>query len=189
MNSDIFYKSPEGVAENFIDQYVNAKDVSDFAGLAESLALTDEQAKAVWDFMIKGAARVCNEINACSDAYYADVEKFFNNRYGAGAAQKGREIAALIKEFGGQEFADFLVGSGLGNRRETVTFFANLIDALGEDDALAGEKGVPVASSAALNDEIARLMAHPAYMQSKHPEHDAYVQKVFGLRKRLFNED
>lgn len=189
MNSDVFYCPPEDVAENFIAEYVDEDVIADFIKTAQALNLTENQAKGVWDFMIRGAASLCEEMNTLGDGYYETVQKMMRGRYGAAYAQKEKEIASLIKTYGGDGFAEFLMKTGLGNRRETVEFFMNLIDDLSEDETLAGEKNSPVASEAQISDEIRRLMSNQAYVQANHPEHKRCVEKVFNLRKRLFNED
>lgn len=189
MNCEIFYKSPDGVAKNFVAEYVDEETLNAFAEKAQELNLSPEQAKGVWDFLIRGAAELCAEINAKCDAYYDGVRGELEERYGALLPQKEREIADLINRYGGREFADLLVKSGIGNRRETVGFFMNLIDAANEDDRLIGDKAVPVADAAQIKEEIARLSAQKAYMQANHPDHARCVDQVFNLRKRLFNED
>lgn len=189
MDCEIFYKSPDGVDENFVAECIDAETLNAFAEKAQELNLSLEQAKGVWDFLVKGAAELCAEINAKCDAYYDDVRGEMEARYGAALPQKERAIADLINRCGGKAFADLLVRSGVGNRRETVEFFMNLIDSANEDARLIGDRVVPVADAAQIKEEIARLSAQPAYMRASHPDHARCVDKVFNLRKRLFNED
>ena len=79
--------------------------------------------------------------------------------------------------------------SGIGNCREIIAFLIKLADAAGEDRGLIGEKSSVLSSEEKIKAEIARLMAVPAYMQARHPEHETTVQQVYRLRKRLFGEE
>ena len=77
----------------------------------------------------------------------------------------------------------------MGNCREIISFLMKLADASAEDRGLIGEKTSALSSEEKIKAEIARLMAVPAYMQARHPEHDMTVRQVYRLRKRLFGEE
>ncbi|MGN0904545.1 MAG: hypothetical protein ACI4PW_05255 [Alphaproteobacteria bacterium] len=180
---------PEGISQEYMQDLIDDEALESFNELAESLALSPEQAEGVWMWMMHGAARFVAQFNRKAADYCCDVERDLHETLGPGYEGKIRNAARLVRQYGGDELVDFLRDSGVGNRREVISFLIRLADMMGEDKGLVGEKSALLSSADALKAEIARLMAEPAYMQGRHPAHEQAVQKVYGLRKRLFNEE
>lgn len=180
---------PEGISQEYMQELIDDEALEGFNKLAEALALSPEQAEGVWTWMMHGAARFVSQFNRKAADYCSDVERELHETLGPGYEGKIQNAARLVRRYGGEELADFLRDSGVGNRREVISFLIRLADMMGEDKGLVGEKSAVLSSGDALKAEIARLMAEPAYMQGRHPAHEQAVQKVYGLRKRLFNEE
>jgi hypothetical protein len=104
------------------------------------------------------------------------------------AAQKG------VRAFGGDELADVLESSGLGNHPALVETFANIGKALGEDKTFGGRatNGGFVASAAEARAEIGRLNLdkdfQKAYINAKDPGHRTAVEKMSKLFKSAYPE-
>ena len=190
MNNITVTASPEQeTAQDLINKFIDGETVNEFQTLAEELALSEEQTRGVWDCLVQGAMRFVGDLNKDAADYCSETEEYLRGVYGKGFEARKKAANELILKYGGVELASFLKRSGIGNCREILSFLMNLADAASEDRGLVGEKASAVSSEEKIKAEIARLMAVPAYMQARHPEHDATVQQVYRLRKRLFGEE
>ncbi len=179
----------ENVQGNMMDDLIDEEAFEEFKSLAENLNLSEEQAQAVWDWIVQGALRFVDDLNESASRYCSDAENQLRGLYGNDFDMKRKAALNLIRKYGGRELETFLKKSGIGNCREIIAFLINLADAAAEDRGLVGEKSSVLSSEEKIKAEIARLMAVPAYMQARHPEHDSTVQQVYRLRKRLFAEE
>ena len=189
-NSTMSVPSKEETAQqDLINKLVDEETVNEFQTLASELALSEEQAQGVWNWLVQGAMRFVEDLNRDAADYCSETEEYLRGVYGKGLEARKRAANDLILKYGGDELVAFLKKSGIGNCREIVSFLMKLADAAGEDRGLIGEKVSALSSEEKIKSEIARLMAVPAYMQARHPEHDSTVQQVYRLRKRLFGEE
>jgi len=179
----------ETAQQDLINKLVDEETVNEFQTLASELALSEEQAQGVWNWLVQGAMRFVEDLNRDAADYCSETEEYLRGVYGKGLEARKRAANDLILKYGGDELVAFLKKSGIGNCREIVSFLMKLADAAGEDRGLIGEKVSALSSEEKIKSEIARLMAVPAYMQARHPEHDSTVQQVYRLRKRLFGEE
>ena len=190
MNNNTMSASPEEeTAQDLINKFIDEETVGEFQALASELALSEEQAQGVWNWLLRGAARFVEDLNRDAADYCAETEEYLRGVYGNGFESRKKAANDLILKYGGDELAAFLKKSGIGNCREVVSFLMKLADACAEDRGLIGEKASALSSEEKIRAEIARLMAAPAYMRAGHPEHDATVRQVYRLRKRLFGEE
>lgn len=179
----------ENISGAMIDEIIDEAAFEEFKELAETLQLSEEQAQGIWDWIVEGALRFVGDLNVSAREYCDETENQLRSLYGNDFEAKQKAAHNLIMKYGGEEMAAFLKKSGIGNCREIVSFLIKLADAAGEDRGLIGEKSSVLSSEEKIKAEIARLMAVPAYMQARHPEHEATVQQVYRLRKRLFGEE
>ncbi len=179
----------ENISGAMIDEIIDEAAFEEFKELAETLQLSEEQAQGIWDWIVEGALRFVGDLNVSAREYCDETENQLRSLYGNDFEAKQKAAHNLIMKYGGEEMATFLKKSGIGNCREIVSFLIKLADAAGEDRGLIGEKSSVLSSEEKIKAEIARLMAVPAYMQARHPEHEATVQQVYRLRKRLFGEE
>ena len=189
MKTEDFFTAPEGIDADFIKNYVDKETVDEFAGVCESLNMTQEQATGVWAFIVKGLADLLAENKEDETKVCRDISKLFGERFGNNGEQKRRDLIVLINRFGGDDFIRLMKETGVGYRLEMLTFLMNLIAAVDEDRCLSGEKDAGTENGDTLKAQIAALMKNPAYVEKMHPEHDACVRRVYGLRKKMFNED
>lgn len=179
----------ENISDATIDEIIDEEAFEEFKSLAEELRLSEEQAQGIWDWIVEGALRFVGDLNVKAREYCNETENQLRSVYGRDFEAKQKAAQNLIRKYGGEEMADFLKNSGIGNCREIIAFLIKLADAAGEDRGLIGEKSSVLSSEEKIKAEIARLMAVPAYMQARHPEHETTVQQVYRLRKRLFGEE
>ena len=179
----------ETAQQDLINKFIDEGTVNEFQALAAELALSEEQAQGVWNWLVQGAMRFVEDLNRDSADYCAETEEYLRGVYGNGFETRKKAANDLILKYGGDELIAFLKKSGIGNCREILSFLMNLADAASEDRGLVGEKASALSSEEKIKAEIARLMSVPAYMQARHPEHDSTVQQVYRLRKRLFGEE
>lgn len=188
MNHDL-PMSQENMSGEMIDEIIDEEAFEEFKSLAENLRLSEEQAQGIWDWIVEGALRFVGDLDVKAQAYCNETENQLRSVYGRDFEAKQKAAQNLIRKYGGDELVSFLKNSGIGNCREIIAFLIKLADAAGEDRGLAGEKASVLSSEEKIKAEIARLMAIPAYMQARHPEHETTVQQVYRLRKRLFGEE
>ena len=188
-NNTTSVSSEEEAAQNLISKFIDEETVGEFQTLAAELGLSEEQTKGVWNWLVQGAMDFVEDLNKNAADYCAETEDYLRGIYGNGFEARKKAVNDLIHKYGGDEFVAFLKSSGIGNCREIVAFLMKLADAAGEDRGLIGEKVSALSSEEKIKAEIARLMAEPAYMQGRHPEHDSTVRQVYRLRKRLFGEE
>ena len=160
----------ENMSGEMIDEIIDEEAFEEFKSLAEDLRLSED-------------------LDVKAQAYCNEPENQLRSVYGRDFEAKQKAAQNLIRKYGGDELVSFLKNSGIGNCREIIAFLIKLADAAGEDRGLAGEKASVLSSEEKIKAEIARLMAVPAYMQARHPEHETTVQQVYRLRKRLFGEE
>ena len=189
MNNTLSISSEDRQAEELVREIVDEETVNDFRELAAELQLSEEQAQGVWEWIVDGAVRFVGELNQNAADYCAETESQLRGLFGHEFEARKKAANALVQKYGGDELVSFLKRSGIGNCREIVSFLMKLADISAEDRGLIGEKASALSGEERIKAEIARLMAVPAYMQARHPEHDMTVQQVYRLRKRLFGEE
>ncbi len=189
MKNELSVSSEKETTEDLIAEFIDEKAVNEFQTLAAELGLSEEQMQGVWNWLVQGAMGFVEDLNRDAADYCSETEAYLRGVYGNGFEARQKAVNDLIRKYGGDELVAFLKSSGIGNCREVVSFLMKLADAAGEDRGLIGEKVSALSSEEKIKAEIARLMAVPAYMQARHPEHDSTVQQVYRLRKRLFGEE
>ena len=191
--NNMSYMTQTNIHDDSVNQTINEiiddEAFEEFEQLAAQLALSEKQAQGIWDWIVQGALQFVEDLNFQAKNYCYETENYLRNAYGRDFEVKRKAARRLIQKYGGDELIDFLKNSGVGNCREIISFLMNLADAANEDRGLVGEKSAVLSGDEQIKAEIARLMAVPAYMQARHPEHDMTVQKVYRLRKRLFGEE
>ena len=191
--NNMSYMTQTNIHDDSVNQTINEiiddEAFEEFEQLAAQLALSEKQAQGIWDWIVQGALQFVEDLNFKTKNYCYETENYLRNAYGRDFEVKRKAARRLIQKYGGDELMDFLKNSGVGNCREIISFLMNLADAANEDRGLVGEKSAVLSGDEQIKAEIARLMAVPAYMQARHPEHDMTVQKVYRLRKRLFGEE
>jgi hypothetical protein len=155
-----------------------------FKQTAHKIGLNSKQAQELLDYyggMIKQAlAQRENGVKAGME----QLSEHWGRHTEKNVALSQRALTQLIKE----EFPDDaetvlkeLEATGLGNNPALVRLFARMGAAMQEDGLITGDD-MPV-NEEALDDQIRELMGKPEYLDDRHPNHDAIVQKVLRLNE------
>ncbi|MBW1989420.1 MAG: hypothetical protein JRI97_07725, partial [Deltaproteobacteria bacterium] len=169
-------KTPEGLgfAESYVDNFKQA---------AHKLGLTKEQAAGLWSTLGEASKSNYEEYAAQIEAKTAETEaalkKEWGEQYDANVERARRVVAA----FGGEELADYLEQSGLGNHPALVKFMAAVGEKLSEDELVTTPPG---SYGETLTEEKLRaMMRDPRYWDHARRDMD-FVKKVEEGFKKLY---
>lgn len=114
------------------------------------------------------------------EADYEKAETELRKEWGDDYDRRVNRANRVLHQFGGQEAVE---KSGLANNLDMVRFLDKIADSMSEDK-LEGADVAPKATPAQIESQIDELMARPAYMDGKHPQHQDVTNKVSELFKR-----
>lgn len=157
-----------------------------FKEKAYALGLSNTQAKSFFTEIIKA-----DKDNAAANEDVVKANKLETEiqlRTEFGSAYDGSLVLAkrAVAELGGEELQGIIDNSGL---KDNVTVQRTLIKLgrmMAEDMGLDKATGNSLVSPAARKDMIAEVQASEAYINGKHPEHNAAVNKVAHLMRQLY---
>tara|TARA_R100000654_G_scaffold27724_4_gene52038 strand:+ start:929 stop:1747 length:819 start_codon:yes stop_codon:yes gene_type:complete len=148
------------------------------AGLAPGQAQTiaqylSNQAQGAYEYNEQSAAQaVDGAIQELKSEYGQAYEQKTQMAYNAATTLLGKEGLAIFEEV---QLED---GRRLGDHPDIVRMFVNLAEKIGED-SLLGEPTELIKTPDQAKQELKELMRPGTpYTDSRHPEHDAYVQKA-----------
>lgn len=91
----------------------------------------------------------------------------------------------VVEQYGGEDAWAQLEESGLGNNLAIIKIFADF-GLQNLDQSLINDAGNKVTeTNDELNAKLGELMANPAYLDKKNPQHNAIVQKVLDIQTKL----
>ena len=154
---------------------------------AHSLGLSTKQAATAFDaFMTRqgvGSKAISQKIDGEVMRAEAMLRAEWGESYEGNITVANRGMAKLF----GAEATQAIVASGLGRNpafvRGMYRFGMSALEDLGID-----KRGNAARTPAQLAEEIAELQGNAAYFDNAHPEHEAIVERVFALQKRLHPE-
>lgn len=154
---------------------------------AHALGLSTKQASKAYEaFMTRqgaGSKAISQKIDGEVMRAEAMLRAEWGESYEGNITVANRGMAKLF----GAEATQAIVASGLGRNpafvRGMYRFGMSALEDLGID-----KRGNAARTPAQLAEEIAELQGNPAYFDNAHPEHEAVVERVFALQKRLHPE-
>lgn len=189
---DNFYKQigrPEADKYEFdTPKEANADTIKAFKAVAHKAGLLPKQAKALVEWFggfEKEASGKLSEQKALEQK--ASLENL-KKEWGTGYDKEITAAKLAVKEVGGEEFAQYLEKTGLGNDAGMIKAMAKFGKLLGEDKirgANTGRMGVTPEEAKA---KIAELTSDPAYADSRHGRHQVLVNQVSELYKQLYQQ-
>ncbi len=169
-------KAPEGAA---IDENMQ----SEFLNTAHSLGLSQKQVEglAAWEFQ-RGSAMAESSSQASEQAFNEAMEGL-KSEWGGAFEQNANIAVRAASEFMSESDKEFLNtaqinGVALGDHPAFLKMFNNIGKQMMEGKTLEGVGSEMVKTPQEIEDERNSLMAHPAYLDKNHPEHNAIVRKV-----------
>lgn len=163
--------------------------VKGFLERAHKAGFTKEQAQTAIDFYGEYMASVVPARAEARKTAEAELGKLWGANYKTNAALATRALATLSAKVLGNEdagkFMDYLDESGLGNNTMLLRMFSALGADMKEDGLITGDTEI---TADGLQAELDKLTAKGTpYWDKFHPDHDAVVQKVEGLRQQIQN--
>lgn len=172
---------PDPVKAQFSDQ-----NIASFYQTAHQLGLTQDQVAGLAKWQAENTASQFQAAEQASQQSLEEAERAMRQEFGRGYDQNIRAAQRAIEDYGGDELAAILDQTGLGNNPAVIKAFAKIGKAMTSDKDLlgaqnGGDDGMTPDEAKA---EASRLMANPAYMDKRHPEHNKLVTEV----RRLFEQ-
>ncbi len=163
---------------------VEETDIEAFQQAAFDAGLAPGQAQAIAQYL-SNQAQGAHELNQQSTAQAVNgAIQELKTEYGQAYDQKTKmaytAATALLGKEGLSIFEDVRLQDGrkLGDHPDVVRMFVSLAENIGED-SLLGEPTELIKTPDQAKQELKELMRPGTpYMDARHPEHDAYVQKV-----------
>ena len=171
---------PDPVRAQFSDE-----NIASFYQTAHQLGLTQAQVEGLAKWQAENTAGQYQALEQNAQQTLEEAERTMRQEFGRGYDQNIRAAQRAIEDYGGEELAQILDQSGLGNNPVVIKAFAKIGKAMTSDKDLLGsnERSEGMTPDEAKS-EAARLMANPAYTDKRHPEHAKLVTEV----RRLFEQ-
>lgn len=170
---------PDDAPDAIKAQFSEAK-LNDFKAKAHALGLNQNQVAELVKWQAEGLVADFGGQAEAHEKAMADAEAALKEKWGRAYDQNLGYANKAFEKFGGDALVEVMESSGLGNNPAVLEAFANIAKATMPDSDLAGPVG---AAGAALTPDEAKaqaaeIMSNPAYMDKRHPEHNALVRKV-----------
>jgi|TARA_R110000824_G_scaffold15726_3_gene65960 hypothetical protein len=180
---------PEGLSEEVAAQF-NDEALSSFKQEAHKLGLNSSQVKSLVAWQASNVVTQQSNFSEIQNQSIEDGERALKEEWGRAYDQNIEAAKKAFNEYGGDDLAEIMVSSGLGNNPAMLKAFANIAKTTMADKDLAGPSS---GERAALTPEEAKteaqsLMSHPAYLNKRHPEHAGIVNKVQNLYTQAYPE-
>lgn len=157
-----------------------------FKKTAYEVGLSETQAAKLSEWYFQQQAGKFGEFQEMAQQKQQAAIGELRNEWGQAFEEKARVAQRAAHVLGGDEFKSYLEQSGLGNDPKLVKVFAKVGEMMVEDNKLEGVGTGNALTPAQLDAKISEVMAHPAYMDGKHPEHKVFVDKLQGLFAQKF---
>jgi hypothetical protein len=176
---------PDQVKSQFSDEAL-----SSFKQEAHRLGLNAQQVKSLVAWQAGNMGSQYDALNEMQGKSVEDGERALKEEWGRAYDQNINFAKKAFSEYGGDSLAAKMESSGLGNDPDVLKAFANIAKATMADKDLIGPSSgakmtlTPEEAKA----EAASIMSHPAYLDRRHPEHNALVKKVQNLFAEAYAE-
>lgn len=169
------------------DTEVITKLTDGFRDMAHKTGLTKSQAEAVYGWYLEAYAKEIesvNEIVAQSlEASTAELKRVWGDQYD----QKLKAATALVDKYGDEDIKSWLEASGAGNSPAYIKLMSNIAGQFGEDVLKVGISGaIGVMTQEEGEKELAKLRAHPGYMDGQHPEHQSILERISRINDQIY---
>ena len=168
------------------DGLVNDEDKTWFAGTAHELGLTGKQAAQMYGQYMRRMAETATQASEIQTKAQIDVQHQIRDdpEIGGSAAEQSVTMARnAVRQLGGQELADYLNETGLGNNLALIKTFVKVGRMMTEDEAIGkAEKPSFVMTPDQARRKKAALMIDKefirAWQKPMHPSHKDALQQM-----------
>jgi hypothetical protein len=180
-------KLPDGIPDELKGSF-NEDAMKGFREKAHSLGLNTKQVGELFGWYVGNTTGQYSAMQEGSAKGMDAAESALKQEWGRAYDQNVKFARKAFEEYGGDELAAIMDKSGMGNNPAVLKAFAKIAKTTMADKDLAG---TTANAGRALTPDEARseakgLMAHPAYMDKKHPEHNVLVRKVQNMFEQAF---
>ena len=200
--SDIFEWegwSALGVPESSEDYSLNAPDgmsnydgdlSSDMREIFHQAKLTPQQAQFVHDKYVERFMGQADMGQAEQTQQIEAWDKEIRSEYGTAFDERISAARMAVREFGGNDLANLMDETGLGNHPTVVRAFVKAGMQLGTSgqfkDGGSGSFGITPSDA---QKQIASIRSNPALMDTNHPEHRVLNEKLTTLYELAYPDD
>lgn len=185
-------ETPDKYTAEIDGDQMDKETFSAFKAQAHEMGLTDAQVKGLAAWYAATGAQTAEKLQADDAAARTANEAALKSDYGAAYDQTVTEAAAAALKFGGEEYADYLKRTGLGNDPATIKAWAAVAKAAAEpgspDPSNRGGDSRRTLSPAEAEAELAKMEADPEISKiltdPNHPNKDFYHNKRLELIKQ-----
>ena len=149
-----------------------------FRVMAHKAGLNAKQATEIFSAFSEVTAADVAQINQNAETEFQNAEVSLRTSYGNSFEGKMVLMNRAMDSLGGQELKELVTATGIARHPAFIKTFVKVGEMMAEDLGLDKSTGELAHTPEALEDERAKLMALPAYIDAKDPAHNATVQKV-----------
>jgi hypothetical protein len=171
------------------EEAVTSEDfVNDFSKLAYDNNLLPQQANAMLAFVNEQAKAQADRMQHESQTRLDESIAKIKEEWGDSFDENVHKAKLIVKEFGGEEFSNYLNETGLGNDPQLIKAFAKMGRAYFKEDNFQGkEKPAYAMAPAEASEKINNIMGDfdGPYYNAAHPDHSRIVNEVNKLHQIL----
>lgn len=163
---------------------IDENKIKEFAGIAHKHHLTNEQLNGVANDWLALVGKDIQNFDLIEQdrkqKEFDAADKELRKELGSGYDERVARTNMLLRKYKGQEM---VAEAGLENN----TAFIRFLDAIAEDmseDRIKGIVGVSAPTPTDITTKINEMKAHPAFMDSSHPQHQDIVDQLSELYKK-----
>jgi hypothetical protein len=178
---------PEGVPDAIKGSF-NDDAMKGFREKAHALGLNANQVKELFGWYVGNTSQQFSAMQENAGKTMSEAEASLKQEWGRAYEQNLKFARKAFAEYGGDELAEIMEKSGMGNNPAVLKAFAKIAKTTMPDKDLVGttESAGRALTPDEAKAEAKGLMSHPAYMDKRHPEHKMMVRKVQNLFEQAF---
>lgn len=175
--------NPEGMNPALNDTM--GKDAGWFREVAHKIGLNDKQATTLFQEYAKRTSDGYTQISEQAGKEALNTEIQLRTEFGSTYDGKNVLGDRALEKLGGDSLINFVNQMGLEKHPEFKRLKFALGTMLAEDLGLDKTTGELITSKESIQEQIANLQGNKAYLDPKHAEHKAVVEKVTRLMQQL----
>lgn len=171
-------KTPEAIRALVKD------DLKKFLPKAKELGLNNAQAANLFNWYVENASSSVTSNEAKISSEMAMATASLKTEFGEAYETKIALANRALSKYADSNLINSITNSGLGRNPSFIKMMVKLGEEHAEELGIDKSGTAGVMTPNELNSQIAELQSHPAYFDSKHPEHKSVVARVHDLYTR-----
>lgn len=162
--------------------------LDNFKEVAHEAGLSAKQANALQKWYMEKTGEQFEGMVRSAEDEMAEAQSSLRKEWGNAYDQKLNQAMRAIREFGGDDLANELDDTGLGNNVQLIKAFAEAGSKIMGDTTIEGQ-AENARTPAQLKAEIARIQSDPAFYDADNLERPGMVQRMQRLMEELHGKD